>query len=79
MRKTTIRNRVRELRTAAGYTSQEALADKLDVTRQTVLSIESGRYNPSLELAIRIARLFNTPVEEVFLVDDSEPVEATQQ
>ena len=46
--------------------TQEALADKLGITRQTVISIEKGKYGPSLELAFKIARLFETKVEEVF-------------
>lgn len=70
-----LRNTVRELREAAGHT-QEALAAKLGVTRQSVISIETGKYNPSLELALQIARLFETTVEEVFLLDDPKPANA---
>ncbi|WP_324651023.1 helix-turn-helix transcriptional regulator [Georgenia sp. H159] len=60
-----MRNDVRELRLAAGL-SQAALAEALQVSRQTVNSIETGRYDPSLPLAIAIARHFNRHVEEIF-------------
>ncbi|MDQ1709132.1 MAG: putative transcriptional regulator [Frankiaceae bacterium] len=60
-----MKNRVRELRTASGL-SQGDLADALDVSRQTINSIETGRYLPSLPLAIAIARHFATTVEGVF-------------
>jgi putative transcriptional regulator len=63
-----MRNDVRDLRTAAGL-SQRELADVLDVSRQTVNSIETGRYDPSLPLAIAIARHFRRTVEEIFHVD----------
>jgi putative transcriptional regulator len=61
-------NDVRVLRTAAGL-SQRVLAEALAVSRQTVNSIETGRYDPSLPLAIAIARHFGRPVEEIFHVD----------
>ena len=60
-------NDVRQLRTAAGL-SQRELAEALAVSRQTVNSIETGRYDPSLPLAIAIARHFARPVEEIFHV-----------
>jgi putative transcriptional regulator len=63
-----MRNDVRELRTAAG-TSQRELAEALNVSRQTVNSLETGRYDPSLPLAIAIARHFHRSVEEIFHVD----------
>lgn len=63
-----MRNDVRELRTSAGL-SQRELAEVLAVSRQTVNSIETGRYDPSLPLAIAIARHFRTTVEEIFHVD----------
>lgn len=50
--------------------TQEALAKKLGVTRQTVLSIESGKYDPSINLAFRIAHLFNVRIEDVFESDE---------
>jgi putative transcriptional regulator len=46
--------------------TQQQLADKTGVTRQTIVAIESGKYSPTLELAFRIAHVFNTPLEEVF-------------
>ena len=63
-----MRNDVRELRLAAGL-SQRELGEALQVSRQTVNSIETGRYDPSLPLAIAIARHFHRPVEEIFHVD----------
>jgi putative transcriptional regulator len=61
-------NEVRNLRVAAGL-SQRELAEVLSVSRQTVNSIETGRYDPSLPLAITIARHFHRTVEEIFHVD----------
>ena len=63
-----MRNDVRDLRVAAGL-SQRELGERLDVSRQTVNSIETGRYDPSLPLAISIARHFDRSVEEIFHVD----------
>lgn len=59
-------NRLRELRAARRW-SQADLADRLDVSRQTVNSIENGRYDPSLPLAFRIASVFELRIEDVFL------------
>lgn len=56
---------VRELRTARGW-SQGRLAEELGVSRQTVNAIETGRFDPSLPLALRTAQLFGRPVEEIF-------------
>jgi len=64
-----MRNDVRALRAEAGL-SQAALGQALGVSRQTVNSIETGRYDPSLPLAIKIARYFNLPVEEIFHAED---------
>ncbi len=61
-------NRIRELRGERGW-SQATLADLLDVSRQTVNAIETGRYDPSLPLAFAIARLFETSIEAIFLSD----------
>jgi putative transcriptional regulator len=63
-----VRNDVRKLRTEAAL-SQGELATRLGVSRQTVNAIETGRYSPSLPLAIAIARLFGKPVEVIFHVD----------
>jgi putative transcriptional regulator len=64
-----VRNDVKELRTGRGL-SQSDLAEALDVSRQTIISIEKGRYMPSLPLALTLARFFGTHVEEVFHLDD---------
>jgi putative transcriptional regulator len=58
-------NRVRELRLQRGLT-QEQLGALVDVSRRTIISIETGRFDPSLTLAIRLARAFDTQVEELF-------------
>ena len=63
-----MRNDVRQLREARGL-SQASLGDVLGVSRQTVNSIETGKYDPSLPLAIAIARYFHTSIEEIFHVD----------
>jgi putative transcriptional regulator len=65
-----VNNRLRELRDARGRT-QGALADRLDVSRQTVNALETGRYDPSLPLAYRIARLFGEPIEAISDPDDA--------
>ncbi len=64
-----MRNNVRTLRTQRGL-SQGDLAAAMEVSRQTINSIESGRYSPSLPLAIALARYFQQPVEEIFDVDE---------
>ena len=61
-----IRNRIRELRVAHGEMSQQALADRIGVSRQTVNAIEGGKYSPSLEVAFRIAAAFGVRLEDVF-------------
>ncbi|HET6435350.1 MAG TPA: helix-turn-helix transcriptional regulator [Xanthomonadaceae bacterium] len=63
-------SRVRELREARGW-SQGELAEHLAVSRQTVNAIETGKYDPSLPLAFRIARLFRQPIEAIFLPDQA--------
>ena len=60
-----IRNQIRELRASRNMTQQE-LADKVGVTRQTVIAIEQGRYSPSLEMAFQIARVFGVALDDVF-------------
>jgi len=60
-----MKNKLRELRAAREW-SQSDLADKLGVSRQTVNAIETGRYDPSLPLAFKIARLFKMPIEGIF-------------
>lgn len=61
-----MKNRLRELRERMGW-SQAALAEQLDVSRQTVNALETGKYDPSLPLAFRIARLFGEPIERIFI------------
>ncbi|MFN7184422.1 helix-turn-helix transcriptional regulator [Thermomonas haemolytica] len=61
-------NRLRELREHQGW-SQAELAQRLEVSRQTVNALETGKYDPSLPLAFRIARLFDCRIEDVFLPD----------
>lgn len=61
-----INNRIRRLRFEHGEMTQQQLADKAGVTRQTIIAVEAGKYAPSLPLAFRIARTFNTTVEDVF-------------
>ncbi len=63
-------NRVRELRSMRNWT-QSDLAERLSVSRQTVHAIESGKYDPSLPLAFRIARLFDSTIEEVFEYEET--------
>jgi putative transcriptional regulator len=64
--KTPITNTIRTLRFHKGEMTQQALADQVGVTRQTIIAIEQGRYSPSLEAAFKIARVFGVGLEEVF-------------
>lgn len=61
-----IRNNIRKLRFEHGELTQQALAEKVGVTRQTLIAIEAAKYSPTLELAFRIAAVFGKPLEEVF-------------
>lgn len=61
-----ITNRIKELRHASGQMTQQALAERIGVTRQTVNAIEGDKYSPSLEVAFRIAAVFGVPLERVF-------------
>jgi len=63
-----MKNRIKVFRAMHDLT-QEALANELGVTRQTILAIEKGKYDPSLELAFRMARFFNIRLEEIFIYD----------
>jgi putative transcriptional regulator len=63
-----MKNRLRELRAVREW-SQADLADKLDVSRQTINAIETEKYDPSLPLAFKVARLFKTSIETIFSVD----------
>lgn len=66
MGKSRIRNNIRKLRFFQDEMTQQELAEKVGVTRQTIIAMEQERYSPSLELAFRIARAFDVPLEEVF-------------
>ena len=70
MSKTSVTNMIRTLRFQHGEMTQQALADRIGVTRQTVIAIEQGRYSPSLEAAFRIARVFGVPLEAVFQFEE---------
>lgn len=65
-----ISNTIRRLRFDAGEMTQKDLAEAVGVTRQTIMSIEAGKYSPSLELAFLIARAFGKPLDHVFSFDD---------
>jgi putative transcriptional regulator len=66
---TPIRNRIRTLRFHHGEMTQQELADRVGVTRQTINAVENGKYAPSLEVAFRIAAVFDVPLGEVFLYE----------
>ncbi len=63
-----MKNKVRDLRKELGL-RQEDLANRLSVSRQTIISIENGRYSPSLELALKISLILKKPVEEIFFLN----------
>ena len=67
-----IENRIRRLRFDAGEMTQKDLADRVGVTRQTILAIEGAKYFPTLELAFRIARVFGVGLDEVFTFHEDE-------
>jgi putative transcriptional regulator len=69
MGKSRISNKIRTLRFFHDEMTQEELAKRVGVTRQTIIAMEQEKYSPSLELAFRIARVFNLPLEEVFTYD----------
>ena len=73
MAKSEIQNQVRRLRFENGEMTQQQLADKVGVTRQTIIAIEAGKYAPSLPLAFRLARTFAVPIEAVFQYQDEDP------
>ena len=72
MKPTRVTNAVRSLRFANGEMTQADLADRIGVTRQTIIAIEQGRYSPSLEMAFQIARVFKVPLDDVFQYPDTE-------
>lgn len=65
-----LKNRLRELRQAGEGMTQQQLADAVGVSRQTIISIESGRYSPSLELAIKISEKLETDITRIFWLED---------
>lgn len=72
VRPTRVTNSIRALRFAAGEMTQARLAERVGVTRQTLIAIEQGRYSPSLEVAFQIARALGVPLDAVFHYPDSE-------
>ncbi len=66
-----MKNRLEEIRKRQGI-KQEELADILEVSRQTISSLENGRYNPSILLAFKIAKYFNLTIEEIFIYEEDE-------
>ncbi len=64
-----MKNRLEEMRNQMGWTQQE-LADQVEVSRQTIISLENGRYNPSILLAFRLARLFEVKIEDIFIYSE---------
>jgi putative transcriptional regulator len=72
MGKSRISNNIRKLRFFQDEMTQQELAEKVGVTRQTIIAMEQEKYSPSLELAFRIARVFGVPLEEVFSYDSGD-------
>lgn len=66
MSKNNIKNKIRSLRFHKDEMTQQQLADAVGVSRQTIVAIEKGNYSPSLELAFRLAAVFETPIQDVF-------------
>ncbi|HYN68951.1 MAG TPA: helix-turn-helix transcriptional regulator [Candidatus Eisenbacteria bacterium] len=69
---TKVTNDIRRVRFANGEMTQAELADRIGVTRQTIIAVEQGRYSPSLEMAFQIARVFRVPLDEVFHYSDTQ-------
>jgi putative transcriptional regulator len=65
-----MKNRLEFLRNQKGWTQQE-LADQVEVSRQTIISLENGKYNPSILLAFRLARLFSQSIESIFIYEEN--------
>lgn len=64
-----MKNNIKNLRTEYNYT-QDDLAEILDVSRQTIISLEKGRYNPSINLAFKVSRVFNCRIEDIFIYEE---------
>ena len=71
-KKTRVTNTIRTLRFMAGEMTQQQLADRVGVTRQTILAVENGKYSPTLELAFAIAKVYDKPLEDVFSITEEE-------
>ncbi len=71
MKNLPITNNIRKLRFNASEMTQQELANRLNVSRQTIIAIEAGKYSPTLELAFRIAEIFKVQLEEVFRYNPS--------
>jgi putative transcriptional regulator len=72
LKRTRVTNNIRTLRFARGEMTQAELAERVGVTRQTIIAIEQGRYSPTLEMAFQIARAFGVPLDEVFQYGEKE-------
>ena len=72
MKPTKVTNRIRALRFAAGEMTQADLAERIGVTRQTIIAIEQERYSPSLEMAFQIAQVFGVGLDDIFSYDTEE-------
>jgi putative transcriptional regulator len=72
VRPTRVTNSIRALRFANGEMTQADLAERIGVTRQTIIAIEQGRYSPSLEMAFQIAQVFDVPLDQVFQYPNGE-------
>lgn len=72
MGKAVIQNSIRRLRFEHNEMTQQELAERVGVTRQTIVAIEKGKYFPSLEVAFRIARTFGSPLEDVFMYEETD-------
>ncbi len=70
--KSHVSNKVREYRFRQGEMTQQALAESVGVARQTIIAIEQGRFCPSLESALRIAQVFGSSVDELFVLEDAD-------
>jgi len=67
-------NKLEELRNQKGWTQQE-LSDRVSVSRQTIISLERGRYNPSILLAFKLARQFGVKIEDIFIYSEEEDID----
>lgn len=79
MGKCLIKNNIRKLRFMADELTQQELADRTGVTRQTIMAIENGKYSPTLELAFKIALVFEVPLNEVFSYDAGEEITKSEK